>query len=1197
MKLQLQLQSTDPVGAAIVGVSTGASATNGFARLHPVTIQNLYDEALLKYISQDEYVTDTDRTESQGWRITNEDEKDILFLPLKITIPSTVANTMTTMYVSYNGGLLFNSKDDNVIEINENMILPVIHNRRSSASHKEEFRVGQGDRVSMEVDVQALHDIRDANAVYLEPLTVTDWELIEIFAQELEAGLLLSQISVVYPDQLLPLVLGKSKDIAHVRVLEKGFSLSDDLSSYSGRNCNECLRLVSESRVIISPKPREQEGKMSDGVSSSYSMSVPIRVHPTANDFSKDMIKLFDKVNLHTGSPASLIPCPPPLSAWMHPKTLSLKLEGWTEESMLVDESVNSSPSFVYTMVHKSEQFSLDSSKDFDRNKSFAAVKVFSSETVPLNSIVLHPLIRFQLDVVPLIDCVRLMVFTESQIQQETNHLKEQSKASSILLRIVPLKVKMEGISMHSRNSWCFPGNFSYLPPLFHSYQSETDEAKMEVHLSKISYQEQFRHVDRMIDDFSESYQNVVLKHGSILMLPFGDDHRLSSYYEVSFSTKEGMAAKNACNTMFQLKELRSLFATSRNSGAFKIEEMGTQTSQLDIQDGYTLNILPSSLEPFTSILDAVEVVEAKLFRQRSMQDMAKNVISLNGPRGSGRTYFSLIVAAKLRMVHHYATSYLDCQQLQSSSLRLEEMLQQLTDTFKKAADSSPTLLILDNIDELIPNTDTDSKGNDGSIHNKQRINPTMADQAKLLSDHVRFLASTVKQPFSPQSQLLDIVIVLTCQQSSMLHKGIRSFDAFEMEVPILNDLERANLFCNMVDEKVQGGNPIFSSVENIIELTQGYVPRDLEICASRVAAQRWQSHDKALQKNIQDIISTYIPLRSQSLYLEQTEPSIKWIDIGGLFQAKSTLSDAILQPIRYKLIYQNLPITIPRGILLYGPPGCGKTSIVPAIARECNFSLVTCRGPELFDKYIGASEAKVRQIFERAYAASPSILFLDEFDSLAPRRGSDNTGVTDRVVNQLLTFLDGVEVHDDKDVYIIAASSRPDKIDPALLRPGRLEKHIFIGFAENEKEWFDLFTKIALKKDIEKDLKDCILNGSFVKHLVERNVPFLTFSAADIKGVFDTANLKAVHQYLKNKCDACPQPLVKMEHLLDAFLSSRASLPEADRVLLAKAYHPFLAQSFNEESYKTSLGLSGLDSVCATSDDPRYKEVKATLK
>ena len=120
--------------------------------------------------------------------------------------------------------------------------------------------------------------------------------------------------------------------------------------------------------------------------------------------------------------------------------------------------------------------------------------------------------------------------------------------------------------------------------------------------------------------------------------------------------------------------------------------------------------------------------------------------------------------------------------------------------------------------------------------------------------------------------------------------------------------------------------------------------------------------------------------------------------------------------------------------------------------------------GPEVLDRYIGASEAKVRELFAKASSVAPSILFLDELDALAPRRGSDHTGVTDRVVNQLLTFLDGVEdATTTATVYIVAATSRPDKVDPALLRPGRLEQHLFVGPPESDEEWSNLLETLLL--------------------------------------------------------------------------------------------------------------------------------------
>lgn len=171
-------------------------------------------------------------------------------------------------------------------------------------------------------------------------------------------------------------------------------------------------------------------------------------------------------------------------------------------------------------------------------------------------------------------------------------------------------------------------------------------------------------------------------------------------------------------------------------------------------------------------------------------------------------------------------------------------------------------------------------------------------------------------------------------------------------------------------------------------------------------------------------------------------ESETKWSDIGGLEDVKSTLKETLQLPTRFSRIFSQLPLKLRSGLLLYGPPGCGKTLLASAVAAECGLNFVSIKGPELLNKYIGASEQAVRDAFERAAAASPCVLFLDEFEAIAPKRGGDSTGVTDRVVNQFLTLLDGVEGRTG--VYVLAATSRPDLIDPALLRPGRLDKCLY---------------------------------------------------------------------------------------------------------------------------------------------------------
>jgi peroxin-1 len=173
--------------------------------------------------------------------------------------------------------------------------------------------------------------------------------------------------------------------------------------------------------------------------------------------------------------------------------------------------------------------------------------------------------------------------------------------------------------------------------------------------------------------------------------------------------------------------------------------------------------------------------------------------------------------------------------------------------------------------------------------------------------------------------------------------------------------------------------------------------------------------------------------------------------DVGGMQRVKSALFDMLSFQTQHSELFASAPVRVQTGMLLYGYPGCGKTMIVGAACKSVGLPLIVVQGPEILNKYIGASESEVRRVFDRARAVAPCVLFFDEFDAISRRRGHDNTGVTDRVVNQLLTSLDGFEVL--KNVFVIAATSRPDIIDPALLRPGRLDTHLLCDLPDaNER-------------------------------------------------------------------------------------------------------------------------------------------------
>jgi ribosome biogenesis ATPase len=175
------------------------------------------------------------------------------------------------------------------------------------------------------------------------------------------------------------------------------------------------------------------------------------------------------------------------------------------------------------------------------------------------------------------------------------------------------------------------------------------------------------------------------------------------------------------------------------------------------------------------------------------------------------------------------------------------------------------------------------------------------------------------------------------------------------------------------------------------------------------------------------------------------TVPDVSWDDIGALQSIREELTISVLEPIRAPEKFKALGLQLPAGVMLYGPPGCGKTLLAKAIAHESGANFISVKGPELLDKYVGESERAVRVLFERARSSSPCIIFFDELDSLVPRRGADagGSGVSERVVNQLLTEMDGLESR--RSVFVIAATNRPELIDPAMMRPGRLDKLLYV--------------------------------------------------------------------------------------------------------------------------------------------------------
>lgn len=290
-----------------------------------------------------------------------------------------------------------------------------------------------------------------------------------------------------------------------------------------------------------------------------------------------------------------------------------------------------------------------------------------------------------------------------------------------------------------------------------------------------------------------------------------------------------------------------------------------------------------------------------------------------------------------------------------------------------------------------------------------------------------------------------------------------------------------------------------------IADRTPGFVVADLAAlvregalrAASRASA---DGNEPVLwQEDLTGALTVIRPL-SRSAAEEVSVGSITLDDVGDMVETKQALTEAVLWPLEHPDTFERLGVQPPRGVLLYGPPGCGKTFVVRALASSGRLSVHAVKGAELMDKWVGSSEKAVRELFARARDSAPSLVFLDEIDALAPRRGqSFDSGVTDRVVAALLTELDGIEPM--RDVVVLGATNRPDLIDPALLRPGRLERLVFVEPPDAEARREILRTSgksIPLAADVDLDSLATELDG---------------YSAADCVALLREAALTAMRR------------------------------------------------------------------------------------
>lgn len=421
-----------------------------------------------------------------------------------------------------------------------------------------------------------------------------------------------------------------------------------------------------------------------------------------------------------------------------------------------------------------------------------------------------------------------------------------------------------------------------------------------------------------------------------------------------------------------------------------------------------------------------------------------------------------------------------------------EKPLQFLKDALKKSFQEacwySPSVMILDDLEKIIG---------------------AETENSAATSSKSRQLAEIFCTLFKSASDKRYVGLLATASSKQSLHSTLISSHCFEEVVHLKSP--SGEVRAAILTEALKQVEHADIEVVDIIGETEGYQPGDLWTLIDRAnheaIIEGIQSDGAEVllsQKHLDKALKGFTPSSLRGVKLQKSTTS--WKDIGGLRQAKGVILETLEWPTKYAPIFASSPLRLRSGLLLYGYPGCGKTFLASAVAAQCGLNFISVKGPEILNKYIGASEQSVRELFERASAAKPCVLFFDEFDSIAPKRGHDSTGVTDRVVNQMLTQMDGAEGLDG--VYVLAATSRPDLIDSALLRPGRLDKSILCDIP-------DFQDRVEILEAVR-----CKMSGSpdiDLEYLAKHTEGY---SGADLQALLYSAHLLAVHEKLDAEND-----------------------------------------------------------------------------
>lgn len=518
---------------------------------------------------------------------------------------------------------------------------------------------------------------------------------------------------------------------------------------------------------------------------------------------------------------------------------------------------------------------------------------------------------------------------------------------------------------------------------------------------------------------------------------------------------------------------------------------------------------------------------------QRLGIDPPKGVL-LHGPPGAGKTLLAKAVA------NESEANFILLNGPEVMSKFYGESEKKIRDIFEEAEKTAPTIIFIDEIDAIAPKREEVT----GEVERR------VVSQLLTMMDGLKSRGK--------------VIVIAATNRVNAIDPALRRPGRFDREIEINVPSKEGRLSILKIHTR---GMPLSKDVklDELASITHGFVGADIESLAKEAAMgvlrkllpkinldAEEQIPQEILEKLIiknndfMDALKTVRPSAMREVLVET--PNVGWKDIGNLDNVKQELKEAVEWPLKYPEIFKKMGIRPSRGILLYGPPGSGKTLLAKAVAKESEANFIQVKGPSLLSMWVGKSEEGMRKVFERARQVSPCVIFFDEIDALAGKRGIEiGTKVTERVLNQMLAEMDGLE--DLNDVLVIGATNRPDLLDPALLRPGRFDKILLVGAPEEEgrHQILKIHTKnMPLDKSV---------------NLPELAKKTIGYTGADIEAFAREAALIALRESKEAK-------VVKEKHFEEAMKKVRPSVSKPVLEVYKKIEDSFL------KSAKTAIPL-----------------------